>query len=306
MPFASASFDLKQYAAGAARQTDAALDRYLTFADTADDLGRLCPPGLRDAMRYSVLAPGKRIRPVLVLLAAEACGGHAEDAIPAACAVEMIHAYSLIHDDLPAMDDDDLRRGQPTCHRKFGEAMAILAGDALQALAFEILARDIRPAAAAAACCAALGCAAGPKALVGGQADDLAAEHQQGSVEQLAAIHARKTAAMFAVSARLGGICAGAQVDRLDALENYGYNLGMAFQVMDDVLDVLGTQDAMGKRVGKDADRGKLTYPGLLGVEQSVDRAKDYVEQALAAAALAAPRTDGLEALAHFVIQRDR
>jgi len=306
MAFASAPFNLKDYADAARQQTDRALDRYLTFGDAPEALGRMCPPRLADAMRYCVLAPGKRIRPVLVLLAMESCGGQAADAVPAACAVELIHAYSLIHDDLPAMDDDDLRRGQPTCHKKFDEATAILAGDALQALAFEILARDIQPAAAAAACCAALGRAAGPTALVGGQADDLAAEHQQGSVEQLAAIHARKTAAMFAVSAQLGGICAGVEIARLDALENYGYNLGMAFQVMDDVLDVLGTQDAMGKRVGKDADRGKLTYPGLLGVEQSVDRAKDYVEQALAAAALAAPRTDGLEALAHFVIQRDR
>lgn len=306
MPFASAPFNLRDYAAAAREQTDRALDRYLSFTDAPDRLGRSCPDRLRDAMRYCVLAPGKRIRPVLVLLAAESCGGQAADAIPAACAVEMIHAYSLIHDDLPAMDDDDLRRGQPTCHKKFDEATAILAGDALQALAFEILARDVQPAAAAAACCAALGRAAGPTALVGGQAADLAAEHQQGSVEQLAAIHARKTAAMFAVSAHLGGICAGVENARLDALENYGYNLGMAFQVMDDVLDVLGTQDAMGKRVGKDADRGKLTYPGLLGVEQSIGRAKDYVEQALAAAAVAAPRTDGLEALAHFVIQRDR
>ncbi len=306
MPQAFTSFNLQDYAAASRRQTDAALDRYTTFADRADELGRVCPSRLRDAMRYSLLAPGKRLRPMLVLLAAETCGGLAADALPAACAVEMIHAYSLIHDDLPAMDDDDLRRGMPTCHKQFDEATAILAGDALQTLAFEILAREVRPATAAASACAALARAAGAAGLVGGQADDLAAENQQGSALWLAAIHARKTAAMFAVSALLGGICAGAETERLDALEDYGYNLGMAFQVMDDVLDVMGNEDAMGKRVGKDAGRGKLTYPGLLGVEQSIARAKAYVEKALAAAAPLAPRTDGLEALAQFVIQRDR
>lgn len=306
MPQTSASFDLHQYAAAARQDTDAALDRYTSFAAQADTFGRFCPATLREAMRYSLLAPGKRLRPMLVLLAAETCQAARSAAMPAACAVEMIHAYSLIHDDLPAMDDDDLRRGRPTCHKQFDEATAILAGDALQTLAFEVLAQHVRPAAAAAASCAALAKAAGAAGLVGGQADDLAAEHQAGSADWLAAIHARKTAAMFAVSARLGGICAQAEPDRLDALENYGYNLGMSFQVMDDVLDVLGNEDAMGKRVGKDAGRGKLTYPGLLGVEQSLARAKTYADQAMAALTMLAPQTDGLEALAQFVIQRDR
>ncbi len=230
-----------------------------------------CPEPLRDAMRYSLLAPGKRIRPMLVLLAAEACGGTIAKAMPAACAVEMVHAYSLIHDDLPAMDDDDLRRGRPTCHRVYGEAMAILAGDALLSLAFQVLAEHVRPASAAAACCAALAEAAGPCHLVGGQADDILADAmEQGagsreleekadsqlpaprsSLQHLESIHARKTGAMIRVSLRLGGMTAAASDDQLQALDDYGRRLGLAFQVTDDLLDVRGSDKGTGKRVGK-------------------------------------------------------
>ena len=256
-------------------------------------------------MRYSLLAPGKRLRPLLVLLAIEACGGEIEAAMPAACAVEMVHAYSLIHDDLPAMDDDDLRRGLPTCHKKFGEATAILAGDGLLALAFEVLAKGIEPPATAAACCAALAEAAGPCRLVGGQADDLLGANG-GGIEHLEAIHRRKTGAMIAVSLQLGAMVAAARPEALDAIERYGQAIGLAFQITDDLLDFQGNEADVGKRVGKDIERGKLTFPGLLGVEAGRRRAERLVDEARAALAPLGPRAACLEALARFVLERNR
>jgi geranylgeranyl diphosphate synthase type II len=257
-------------------------------------------------MRYSLLAPGKRLRPTMVLLAAEACGGELETALPAACAVEMVHAYSLVHDDLPAMDDDDLRRGRPTCHVKFGEALAILAGDALLTLAFEVLAREVKPEALAGRCCLELARAAGAAALVGGQADDLAAEESGGDLNSLEAIHRRKTGAMFLVSLRLGGLCAGADSEQLAALDAYGKAIGLAFQIVDDLLDESGDEAAVGKRLNKDADRGKLTFPRLLGVEESRRRAGVLVAEALAALRPFGPAAEGLEALARYVLERNR
>jgi geranylgeranyl diphosphate synthase type II len=277
---------------------DRALDAYADF-------DRGCPERLREAIRYSLLAPGKRLRPMLVLLAAEACDGDAQAALPAACAVEMIHAYSLVHDDLPAMDDDDLRRGRPTCHKAFGEGLAILAGDALVTLAFEVLARDVRPPAVAARCCALLAQAAGATALVGGQADDLAGAFSAAGAESLEAIHRRKTGAVWLASLQLGGLVAGADRKQQDALTQYGQALGLAFQITDDLLDVRGDASAMGKRAGKDSDRGKLTFPGLLGIEESTRRATELVEQACAALAPLEPRAEGLQALAHYVLNRN-
>jgi geranylgeranyl diphosphate synthase type II len=269
-------------------------------------LGEGCPPRLTEAIRYSLLAPGKRLRPMLVLIAAEACGGTSDAAMPAACAVEMVHAYSLVHDDLPAMDDDDLRRGRPTCHKAFGEATAILAGDALLTLAFEVLARDVRPAATAARCCAVLACAAGARALVGGQADDLAAEFSAGSLEALEAIHRRKTGALFLASLELGGLTAGASDEQLAALADYGWRLGLVFQITDDLLDVRGDVADLGKRVGKDSTRGKLTYPGVLGVDASLERAATLVEEACAGLEPLKPHADALAALAYSVLERNR
>lgn len=267
-----------------------------------------CPDPLREAMRYSLLAPGKRLRPMLVLMAAEACGGDLSAAMPAACAVEMIHTYSLIHDDLPAMDDDDLRRGRPTCHKAFGEALAILAGDGLLSLAFQVLAEGVRPAAVAAACCAALAEAAGPCQLVGGQADDIA--QGQGQVlserEHLESIHARKTGAMIRVSLRLGGMTAEAAPQQLEALDQYGRRLGLAFQVTDDLLDVRSTEESMGKRVGKDAEKGKITFPGLLGVDQSAAYAAQLIAEACAALQPLGPQAEGLVTLARYVLERNR
>jgi geranylgeranyl diphosphate synthase type II len=261
---------------------------------------------LEEAIRYSLLAPGKRVRPLLVALACEACGGPLDRCLPAACAVEMIHAYSLIHDDLPAMDDDDLRRGRPTTHKVFGEAMAILAGDALQARALEIVARDIRPAAVAARCCALLAEAAGACHLVGGQVADMAEEFQQGDLQTLRAIHDRKTGAMLRVSLALGGQCAGASDEQLAALTTFGAAIGLAFQIADDLLDVRGDADAVGKRVGKDSDKGKLTFPGLLGIDESQRQAQELMEQACAALAVFGARAEPLDALARYIVERDR
>ncbi|MCR4414530.1 MAG: polyprenyl synthetase family protein [Thermoguttaceae bacterium] len=278
---------------------DAALARYATFASG-------CPGHLAEAIRYSLLAPGKRLRPILVLLGAEACGGTLEAALPAACAVEMVHAYSLIHDDLPAMDDDDLRRGLPTCHKKFGEATAILAGDALLALAFEVLAKGVRPAETAAACCAALAEAAGPCQLVGGQADDLVAGRDGGGLDQLESIHRRKTGAMMLVSLRLGAMTAAADAARTAALERYGHALGLAFQITDDLLDVRGNASEVGKRLGKDQRQGKLTFPGLLGADESARRAAALVEEACDALKPLGSQAASLVALARYVLQRNR
>ncbi|MGA2258089.1 MAG: polyprenyl synthetase family protein [Thermoguttaceae bacterium] len=270
-----------------------------------------CPDQLREAIRYSLLAPGKRLRPMLVLMAAEACGGSLSVAMPAACAVEMIHTYSLIHDDLPAMDDDDLRRGRPTCHKVFGEAMAILAGDGLLSLAFQVLAEGIRPQTVAAASCAALAEASGPCQLVGGQADDVAADHGEPEHaihdrEHLEAIHVRKTGAMIRVSLRLGGLAAGAAPEPLMALDDYGRRLGLAFQVTDDLLDVRSTEESMGKRVRKDAQKGKITFPGLLGVDESAAYAGQLIAEACAALQPLAPQAEGLITLARYVLERNR
>ncbi len=286
------------HAATLRSEIDRTLDAYTRF-----DSG--CPDSLREAMRYSLLAPGKRLRPTLVLLAVEACGASPAGALPAAAAVEMIHAYSLIHDDLPAMDDDDLRRGRPTCHKAFDEATAILAGDALLALAFEVLARELEPGAVAAECCRILARAAGATQLVGGQADDLQAEFSPGDLKTLESIHARKTGAMIEASLELGAVVAGADSAARAALGVYGRCLGLAFQITDDLLDVRGDATAVGKRVGKDSHRGKVTFPGVLGIDESVRRAEQLIGQAAAAIAPLGPSAAGLEALARYVLERN-
>jgi geranylgeranyl diphosphate synthase type II len=274
------------------------------------------PPLLCQAMQYSLLAKGKRLRPILVMLAAEACGGDDGQAMPAACAVELIHAYSLIHDDLPAMDDDDLRRGQPTCHKKFGEAAAILAGDALLTLAFQVLAEGYPPVTGA-ACCRELAAGAGARGMVGGQVDDLAWEGRIGrnglppaSVSDLRAIHARKTGALFQTCVRLGAYAVqgeqagGPDRDILETLTAYGECFGQAFQITDDLLDVEGDADQTGKRVRKDAARGKITYPTLLGLEESRSRAEDLCRQAADHAASLGPAGERLGLLARELWQR--
>jgi len=278
---------------------DRALDDYSRY-------GAGCPARLQEAIRHSLLAPGKRLRPLLVLFAADACGCTRERAMPAACAVEMVHTYSLIHDDLPAMDDDDLRRGLPTCHAAFGEATAILAGDALLAQAFEILARDVQPAVVAARCCAELGQAAGATALVGGQADDLDAENKELGLDELEAIHRRKTGAMFRVSLRLGGRVAEADEAVIETLDGFGRDIGLAFQIVDDLLDLQGSVESLGKRTKKDADRGKLTFPAVLGIEASRRRAADLIEQAIGAIRPLGSRGSALAGLAQYILDRHK
>jgi geranylgeranyl diphosphate synthase type II len=272
------------------------------------------PATLLEAMRYSVLAPGKRLRPLLVVMAVEACDGDEANAWPAACAVEMIHAYSLIHDDLPAMDDDDLRRGQPTCHRQFGEALAILAGDALQARAFQMLA-DGYPAHTAAACCKELAHAAGAAGMVGGQVDDLAWESDapgERTLEGLEQLHLRKTGALFRASLRMGVWAAHANqatppnADLMRRFDGYGRCLGLAFQITDDLLDVEGDAGQTGKRVRKDAARGKLTYPGLLGAAESRRRAERLCREAREQVQVLGPAANRVLALVSFVLERDR
>jgi geranylgeranyl diphosphate synthase type II len=278
-------------------QIDQRLDSYTQFDSN-------CPEHLRAAIRYSLLAPGKRIRPLLVLAAAQICDGDLENAFPAACAVEMIHNYSLIHDDLPAMDDDDIRRGRPTCHIQFDIATAILAGDALIPLAFEIISRDTQPAPVALECVTVLARAAGATQLVGGQADDLNLQFSSPDLNSLKRIHLRKTGALLSASLELGAISAGANTENRQSLIKYGKHLGLAFQITDDLLDLRGSQDKMGKRTGKDADRGKLTYPSVMGEHASETLAQETVAEAIEALTHFGDAAQPLSLLARFVANR--
>jgi geranylgeranyl diphosphate synthase, type II len=278
-----------------------------------------CPARLGEAIRYSLLAPGKRVRPALALMACEAVGGNRQSALAGAVAVEMVHAYSLVHDDLPAMDDDDLRRGRPTTHIRFDEATAILAGDALLAMSFEHLARQVADPVLGHRCISILARAAGPECLVGGQSDDLAAESMTGrgsadaseprgdaALPSLEAIHRRKTGALIDASVAIGAILGGANQQALSALQNYSRPLGLAFQVVDDCLDHSATDVDMGKRTGKDAARGKLTYPGLLGLAEARRYADRLVEESLAAIEVFGSDARRLRWLAGFVRDRTR
>ena len=282
--------------------------RHLLHAETRD-----APPRLREAMAYSLLAPGKRLRPLLTGLAAEAVGGDFACALPAACAVEMVHTYSLIHDDLPAMDDDDLRRGLPTCHKRFDEATAILAGDALLTLAFGVVAKSYPPATAS-VMVLELARGSGVTGMVAGQCLDLQAESGNSSlsVTHLEQIHRLKTGALIRTALRLGLYSAqgeragGVDPVALGHLDAFADAFGLAFQVTDDLLDVESTAAVTGKRVGKDAALGKLTYPGLLGVEASRARAAELGRAAVSAADVLGGRARPLGDLARFVVQRDR
>ena len=262
---------------------------------------------LAEAMRYSVFAGGKRLRPALVIECCEVAGGIPDDALPAACAVEMIHTYSLIHDDLPAMDDDELRRGKPSCHRAFDEATAILAGDALLALAFETAART-EPDAVARKVVATLARAAGPTCLVGGQMLDMGADGAAASLERVEAIHDHKTADLITASCRSGALVgaggrAGGDAD-VERLEGYGRLLGRAFQIADDILDVTSTPDELGKTPGKDAAARKATFPAAVGLDRARERAKELAEEAARELESFDARADCLRALARFVVER--
>lgn len=263
------------------------------------------PVTLHEAMRYSVLGGGKRFRPLLCLMSAEACGGEAEAALPAACALEMIHGYSLVHDDLPAMDNDAMRRGKLTCHKAFGEAMAILAGDALLTLAFDVLARRYPPEAAA-PLCAVLARAAGNRGMVAGQVMDLESEGEALDAARIEAIDRCKTGALITAACRMGGIVAGADEEVLKALDRYGREVGLAFQIADDLLDVEGEAASVGKATAKDAAMGKLTYPAALGAEAARELARDKVGEAKAAIKGFDKEALLLRLLADYVLDRER
>ncbi len=258
-------------------------------------------------MRYSLFAGGKRLRPALCLAAAQACGGDETEAMPLACAVECIHTYSLVHDDLPAMDNDDYRRGKLTNHKVFGEGIAILAGDALLTQAFELAAK-----------CRGwtryshqkiileLASAAGSLQLIAGQVADLEGEGKKTSAKQLKYIHERKTSALLSCSARLGGMSANCTAEQLKALTDFGYHVGLAFQVIDDILDVTQTSEQLGKTAGKDHRAGKATYPAIVGMEKSHAIARKLTARAFEALKVFRGKALALEALADHLLQRDR
>ncbi len=257
------------------------------------------PDRLREAMRYMLLSGGKRIRAALVQWSCEAvCGRVSREGEVAAAAVEMVHTYSLIHDDLPAMDDDDLRRGQPSCHKQFDEATAILAGDGLLTLAFEALAGETDSPETAVEMISMLAQAAGPAGMIAGQMEDLEGEGLAGSMELLERIHLNKTARMFAASCGLGALAGGATDGQLEALTRYGQKIGLGFQIADDLLDVSASSEQLGKTAGKDQQQGKLTYPALAGEAESRKIAERLTEEALSALSCFGPEADVLRRLA--------
>ena len=302
----SVSFELSAWSQLQLQNVEQALQRWVT-ADTPLDSNHGAPRALVEAMRYAVLDGGKRLRPLLVLASCEAIDGNPHAALRAACATELIHAYSLVHDDMPCMDNDILRRGKPTVHVKFGEAQALLAGDALQALAFELLTPDdpLIPAALQARLCRLLARAAGSNGMAGGQAIDLASVGQKLNEQQLREMHRLKTGALLQGSVMMGAAC-GVPTDlQLRALEDYGAALGLAFQVVDDILDVTADSATLGKTAGKDAIQDKPTYVALLGLAPSQAFAQQLLAQALAALARAdLPRPQALRALADMVVNR--
>ena len=277
-----------------------ALDKFLPSEKTR-------PATIHQAMRYSIFAGGKRMRPALCFAAAQACGGPENDALPLACAVECVHTYSLIHDDLPAMDNDDFRRGKPTNHKVFGEGVAVLAGDALLTQAFEIAAQCKNfPRYPLEKIVLELARAGGSRQLIAGQVADLEAEGQKISVAELKFIHERKTSALLCCSVRLGGMAANCPPAQLAALTAFGHYVGLAFQVIDDILDVTQTTEQLGKTAGKDVSGRKATYPAIVGLEKSRAIAGQLTGQAFAALKIFQGRAAALEALAEFLLKRDK
>jgi len=266
------------------------------------------PPDLHDAMAYSLFAGGKRIRPILALASYEACGGQAENILPQASALELIHTYSLIHDDLPSMDNDDLRRGIPTNHKVFGEAMAMLAGDALLTEAFRMITQR-KPSSSISASSLLrvvreLSTASGPYGMVGGQAQDILSENAEPDADTLEFIHLHKTAALIKASVTIGPILAKSKRSIVKALAAYGEHIGLAFQVIDDILDVEGTTEELGKTAGSDQKKKKLTYPGLYGMEKSRSIAGDLVAAAIGSLNAFLSDADPLREIAHYLLRR--
>jgi geranylgeranyl diphosphate synthase type II len=260
---------------------------------------------LKTAMRYTLHAPGKRIRGAIVLWCCELTGGATNEvAKVAAAAVEMVHTYSLVHDDLPAMDNDDVRRGQPSCHKKFNEATAILTGDALLTLAFEVLASELAEPDLAVRLIRTLAAACGPEGMIEGQIADLRSNHSQGDMDVLRHIHINKTAKIFAAAAAMGAISGGANDKQIERLLQYGLKIGLGFQVADDILDVSGSSEHLGKTAGKDAQQGKITYPAILGMAESKRAAEKLCEEAIAALDIFDQRADIMRRLAVVLLER--
>ena len=269
-------------------------------------LDQLCPSDgspLREAMRYSLLAGGKRLRPLLCIAAAEAVGSDIEQVLPAACALEMIHTFSLIHDDLPVMDDDDLRRGVPTCHVKYDEGTAILAGDALQALAFKTLLKSIQHTEHP---CLAIGALAEAcLSMCDGQAADLAAEGKELSLAELQEIHEQKTGELITNSIYLGALLGGGSEDEVFRVQGFGYHIGIAFQIVDDILDVTGDDATLGKPAGSDLKHDKATYPKLVGLDESKRLARAAEQEALKALEIFRETAEPLREIARYIVERN-
>jgi geranylgeranyl diphosphate synthase type II len=291
--------ELKPHLLSRQKLVDQALDHFLPKSTRK-------PTTIHKAMRYSLFAGGKRLRPILCLAAAEACHGNIEDAMPAACAVECIHTYSLIHDDLPCMDDDDMRRGRPTSHKVFGEGIAVLAGDALLTVAFEILAQaKVSPRYGMATLIRELALTSGSLHLIGGQVADLEGEGRKITTRELRYIHESKTAALLTTAVRLGAMSANATPAKLKMITTFGFSLGLAFQVIDDILDVTQTSEKLGKSAGKDVAAGKATYPALIGLEKSRIEAAVLTKRAHDAIEPLAKDAELLRALATHLLERD-
>jgi geranylgeranyl diphosphate synthase type II len=295
-----APFSLDDYVAARGRLVAEGLDRYCPPADAP-------PATLHEAMRYSLLAGGKRIRPLLCMAGAEAVGGDPAAVLPTACALEMVHTFSLIHDDLPALDNDDLRRGMPTSHVQYGEAMAILAGDALHTLAFGTIAAHQQGTPEAVLCVVRmLADACGTAGMVGGQVDDIAYERRPDvTPDILRSIHARKTGALLNASILSGALLSGATPAQEDALRAFGDQVGVAFQIVDDVLDVVGDTAKLGKPAGSDEQLDKATYPKLFGLEESKRLAREAADAALSALSSFGPEAEPLRAFARYIVERD-
>jgi geranylgeranyl diphosphate synthase type II len=294
--------DLKKYLNERCQLVDEALDRFLPGENEL-------PVSLHKSMRYSVFAGGKRVRPILMLAACEAVGGDIALAMPAACAMEMIHTYSLIHDDLPAMDDDDFRRGKPTNHKVFGEAVAILAGDALLTEAFILMSSPEYATKVDSASLLSvineIGRCAGSRGMVGGQVVDMESEGQPDiDFPTVQYIHTHKTGALIKASVKAGAILGGADQAGVEAITRYGEAIGLAFQIADDILDIEGTTEEIGKDAGSDQARGKATYPAVIGIRQSKERAGELVDLAMEALSVFDEKADPLREIAKYIVYR--
>lgn len=291
--------DLGRYLKSRQRLVEKALDRHLPKAATK-------PATIHKAMRYSLFAGGKRLRPILCLASAEACGGDVERALPLACAIECIHTYSLVHDDLPSMDNDDFRRGRPTCHKVFGEGIAVLAGDALLTVAFEIVSRS-KPTSRydMTTLLREIAGAAGSQKLIAGQVADLEAEGKSVDRAQLRYIHENKTAAILTTAVRLGAMSANASAKQLKAITTFGGAMGLAFQIVDDILDVTQTTEKLGKSAGKDLAARKATYPAVVGLEKSRSEARALTRKAHQALGIFGTKGEALRALGSYLLERD-